>query len=370
MKAVAMRQEIHSILRAVLCAAAVFNLAACGTTRMSTSTVSGGQPVTAGKNAASGPILGAWWDRSHNGLRTVYGVAGAAYQGPPAFSDGSYSGGAVCMRHQIALLTTSSGSVFSVTLPQGEPLEVSSSGISQPVIAFSPSCTAALIYAPGGSTALLMQGLLSAPTGTRVNLPAANSAVVLADSGSILIALPAANGTASIQLLAGGAGSLQPVSVLGRFGGMAFLPGVDTAIIADASANSVIEASHLTGSLSLTNLASAADGISQPVAVGISADGHLAAVANAGSSSVIRLDLSGKSAPVRTVCQCSPTELEPLAGNFAFRLNEPGAGTVWALDGNGALPRVIFIPTDHTGQTASDQVATTQAAATGTGGSR
>jgi hypothetical protein len=203
-----------------------------------------------------------------------------------------------------------------------------------------------------------------------VNLPAANSAVVLADSGSILIALPAANGTASIQLLAGGAGSLQPVSVLGRFGGMAFLPGVDTAIIADASANSVIEASHLTGSLSLTNLASAADGISQPVAVGISADGHLAAVANAGSSSVIRLDLSGKSAPVRTVCQCSPTELEPLAGNFAFRLNEPGAGTVWALDGNGALPRVIFIPTDHTGQTASDQVATTQAAATGTGGSR
>jgi hypothetical protein len=354
------------MLRAVLCAAAIFNLAACGSTRMSTSPISGGQPVTASKDAASGPLLGAWWDPNNNGLRTIYGVAGTAYQGAPAFADGSFSGGAACMRQRIALLTTSSGSVYSVALPQGQPLEVSSSGIRNASIVFSPSCTAALVYAPGGSAVLLLQGLLSTPTGTQMNLPAANSAAAIADSGAILIALPAANGTA-IQLLAGGASAPQLVTVLGRFGGMTFLPGVDAALFADASANTVIEASHLTSKLSLATLAGATEGISQPTAVAVSADGHLAAVANAGGSSVIRLDLSGKSAPVKTTCQCSPTELLPLAGNFAFRLNEPGSGTVWAFDGNGTSPRVVFIPTD---QAANTQAATVQPATTRLGGSR
>jgi hypothetical protein len=304
----------------------------------------------ASSNAASGPLLGAWWDASHTGLRTVYGVVGAAYQGAPKFSDGSYSGGAACMQKNLALLTTPSGAVFSVALPQGEPQEVSGHGIPKASIVFSPSCTTSLIYAPGGATALLVQGLLSNPTATPVSFPIGNSAVAVADSGSILVAVSAVNGTSSIQFLASGTGSFQAVSVLGKFGGMAFLPGPDAALLADASANTVVEA-HLTSTISLTPLAAAADGVSQPMAVAISTDGQLAAVANNNGSSVLRLDLSGKSAPIKTLCHCSPTELVPLAGNFAFRLNEPGTGTVWAFDGNGSLPRVIFIPTDQAATT-------------------
>jgi hypothetical protein len=351
-----MRQTTPSVLRAIVFAAIVLHLAACGTTRTSTSTLSGGTPVTASSNAASGPLLGAWWDASHTGLRIVYGVAGAATQGAPKFSDGSYSGGAACMQKNLALLTTPSGSVFSVALPQGEPQEVAGNGIPKASIAFSPSCTTSLMYMPGGSAALLLQGLLSNPTATPVSLPTGNSAAAVADSGSILVAVSAASGGSSIQFLASGTGSFQPVQVLGKFGGMAFLPGADTALLADASANTVVEASHLTGAISLTPVAAAADGVSQPTAVAISADGQLAAVANSNGSSVLRLDLSGKSAPIKTICHCSPTELVPLAGNFTFRLNEPGPGTVWAFDGNGSLPRVIFIPAD-------------QAATTGHGGS-
>jgi hypothetical protein len=303
----------------------------------------------ASSNAASGPLLGAWWDASQSGLRIVYGVVGAANQGAPKFSDGSYSGGAACMQKNLALLTTPSGSVFSVALPEGDPQEVSGNGIPKASIVFSPSCTTSLMYAPGGSAALLVQGLLSNPTATPVSFPTGNSAAAVADSGAILIAVSAANGASSIQLLASGTGSFQPVEVLGKFGGMAFLPGVDTALLADASANTVVEASHLTGTITLTPLAAAADGVSQPMAVAISADGQLAAIANNNGSSVLRLDLSGKSAPIKTICHCSPTELVPLAGNFAFRLNEPGSGTVWAFDGNGSLPRVIFIPADQAG---------------------
>jgi hypothetical protein len=356
-----MRQMTHRMLRAMIFAAAVLQLAACGTSRTSTSTLSGGTPVTASSNAASGPLLGAWWDASHSGLRTVYGVAGAAYQGAPTFSDGTYSAGAACIRKNLALLTTSTGSVFSVSLPQGEPQEVSGSSIPKASIVFSPSCTTALVYSPGGSTALLLQGLLSTPSSTAVSVPAGNSAAAVADSGSILIVVPATNGGSSIQILANGTGSFQPVSVLGRFGGMAFLPGADTALLADASANTIVEA-HLTGSISMTPLAAAGDGVALPMAVAVSADGQLAAVVNNNGSSVLRLDLSGKSAPVKIICHCSPTELVPLSGNFAFRLNEPGAGTVWAFDGNNTLPRVVFIPTD--------QGTTTKAATMGHGGSR
>jgi hypothetical protein len=343
-----MRQKTYRVLRAIVFAAAVLHLAACGSTRTSTSIPPGGPPVTASNNAASGPLLGAWWDASHSGLRTVYGVVGAAHQGAPAISDGSYSGGAACIRKNIALLTAPSGSVFSVALPQGEPLEISGSGMPKASIVFSPSCTTSLVYAPGSPAALLVQGLLSAPTATPVSLPAGNSVAAIADSGSILIAVPSANGASSIELLASGTSAFQAVSVLSRFGGMAFLPGADAALLADAAANTVVEASHLTTNISLTPLAAAADGVSQPVAVAVSADGQLAAVANSNGSSILRLDLSGKTAPVTTICHCSPTKLEPLAGNFAFRLNDPGSGTVWAFDGNGSLPRVLFIPTDQT----------------------
>jgi hypothetical protein len=159
------------------------------------------------------------------------------------------------------------------------------------------------------------------------------------------------NGGSSIQLRTGGASTFQPVTALASFGGMTFLPGLDTMLLADASANTIVKATQLSGSLSLTPLASAADGVSQPMAVAVSADGLLAAVANQGDSSVLRLDLSSKTAPVKTICHCSPTELVPLAGNFTFRLNEPGSGTVYAFDGNGVLPRVLFIPTDQGAQT-------------------
>jgi len=346
-----MRQKIYRQLRAIVFSAAVLHLVACGSSRTSTSTPPAGSPVTAGANAASGPLLGAWWDANHKSLRTVYGVAGAAHQGTPTFSDGSYSGAATCMRKNIALLTTPSGSIYSVALPHGEPVAVSSMAISKASIAFSPSCTSSLVYTLGSTAAVLVQGLLSTPVGTPMILPAGGSAAAIADSGAILIAAPGSNGATSIRFLASGTSSFQPVTVLAKYGGMAFLPGADTAVLADASANTIVEASHLGGSVSLTSLATEADGVGSPASVAVSADGRLAAIANNNGASVLRLDLSRQSPPIKTVCHCWPTELEPLAGNFIFRVNEPGSGTVWAFDGDSLQPRMFFIPTDQVAST-------------------
>ena len=352
-----MEQKLYIALRTIAFVIVALHVAACGFMPSTVSKApSGSTPLSAGGNLASGPILGAWWDANHSGLRMVYGVAGAAYQGSPTYSDGTYSGAAACARKNIALLTTPSGSLFSVSLPQGKPVAVASNGPSKASIVFSPSCTWALVYTTGVSKALLVQELLSTPAVTPVALPSGASAIAVADSGSVLIGVPATDGSVAIQLLANGSSTPHLITVLSKYGGMAFAPGADTALLADAAMNTVVEASQLTGNMSLAPVAGAPDGVSKPTAVAISSDGRWAAVANNSGSSVLRLDLTGQSAPVKTVCHCSPTELEPLAGNFAFRLNEAGSGTVWAFDGNGSQPRVFFIPTD-------------QATSTGHGGS-
>ena len=322
-----------------LCVAACSNSRSVGNSPIST-------PVPAASNAASGPALGAWWDVNRKGLRTVLGVAGAAYQGPPLYNDGSFTGGSACMRAGVALLRAPSGSLFSVNLSTGNP-SLAASGVDvNTSMVFSPSCASSLLYKRGSSQALLLEGLSSTPTVTNVVLPAGAAAVAVGDSGLILVQVPGTRQSAAIELIANGTDAPQSVTELTQFGGMAFLPGTDAALLADAGTSSVIKVSHLSGVMALAPIAGKAQGVSKPSAIAVSADGLLAAVVNQGSA-VLRLDLSGASASSTVLCHCTPTELEPLTGNFAFRLNEPGAGTVWAFDGSSAEPRIFFIPSEQ-----------------------
>ncbi|MGC1293433.1 MAG: hypothetical protein WA869_00200 [Alloacidobacterium sp.] len=298
---------------------------------------------------ATGPVLGAWWDTNAGGVRGLYGIAGAAWQGKPSFNDGTYSGATVCMRQQFALLTTRAGALFVGSIPQGTAAAVASQGIVNARFSFSPSCTAAVAYVPGNASALLIQGLPATPKMSSVTLPGGATTAAVSDSGSILVSM-AQSSVVAIQLLANGSNAVQPVTTVAKFGGMAFLPGADTALIADQGSNKIIEAAQMGGNPSLTQVAGSADGVAQPVAVAVSADGRSAAVVNQKDSSVIRVDLTGQSAATRAVCHCSPTELEPLAGNLTFRVNEPGAGTVWAYDGDAASPRFVFLPAEQSTQ--------------------
>jgi hypothetical protein len=131
---------------------------------------------------------------------------------------------------------------------------------------------------------------------------------------------------------------------------MAFLPGADTALVADQASNRILEAAHLSGNPSLTQVAGPTDGVAQPIAIAASGDGRSAVVVNQKDSSIVRIDLTGQSAAMHTVCRCSPTKLEALAGNLTFRVNEPGSGTVWAYDGDAANPRFAFLPAEQSTQ--------------------
>jgi len=326
-------------------AAAGLLMAACGSDAHSGNNPA--NPVAATQTAASGPVLDAWWNSKTPGLRIIYGVTGAAYQGAPEFTGGTYSGAAVCMRAGIALLTTPAGAWFVTTLPQGIPAPVASQGIRGAEAVFSPGCAIALAFAAGKPGGVLLRGLTGTPSASAVSIPVADQAAV-SDSGAILVSVPQVDGSAAIELLAGGSGTPREVIKVSKLGGMAFVPGSDSALIADESAGTVTEAANLTGNLSLTHIAGPADGIAQPIALAVSGNGHSAVVANQKDSGIVRIDLTGQSAAVRTVCPCTATELRSLAGNLAFRVNEPGTGTVWAYDGDAATPRFAFIPSDET----------------------
>ena len=338
--------KVLRILQTLVLASAAVQIVACGA-RYSTSTSPVSSSNTSSSKAPSGPMLAGWWDAARNGLRVVYGVPGAAYQGPATYADGSYSGAATCMRGSLTLFTSANGGIDEVILPQGKPVILAQNAAAKAKIAFSPSCTTALVYWPGGSQALLVQNLLSTAKITNATLPPGVSSAIVADSGNIVTAELEADGSSAAELVSGATGSGQPIMSLSIYGGMAFLPGADTVLMADAGTNTVIEASHVSNGPGVAVIAAAKDGVSSPVAVAASSDGHWAAVANGKGSSILRLDLTGQSAPSQASCSCSPTELEPLAGNFAFRLNEPGSGTVWAFDGGAPTPRTVFIPAEQ-----------------------
>ena len=338
-----MGRNTRCALRTFLFVSATLYISGCAYGPSNTKS-NGGTSLSATNNAQSGPLLATWWDSGQKGLRTVYGVLGAARQGTPSFADGSYSGGSICMRKGIGLLIQNSGTVLSVSLPDGSPAVIASNSNPRASIVFSPSCTTALVYASGAQTGLVVQGLLTSPTVASVNMSAGVFATAVADSGSVFTAIPKINGAASIQLLSSTTSLAQPVTTVASFGGMAFLPGADTALVADGVGNTITEVTSRSGVLSLTPLANASIGVSTPLAIAVSADGRMAAVVNRGDSSVLRLDLTGQTPAVKTICHCSPTRLEPLAGNFVFRINEPGAGTVWAFDGDSTEPRMLFLP--------------------------
>lgn len=338
-----MRHRMHKIAHGLGTSLVILLLASCGTTPAPTSNAT--QPSSSAPTAATGPMLGAWWDAAAGGLRIINGVAGAASEAKPIYNDGTYTGAAVCMRQSIALLTASSGALFLTRLPQAAPVPVTSQSLGKPQVVFSPSCSAALAYTPGKSSALLLQGLTAAVHASTVALPGGTATAAVADSGSILASVPQADGAAAIELLA--AGTARPVATLSKFGGMSFVPGSDTALVADQGTSTVVEAVETGGSVSLTQLAGPADGIAQPLAVAASSDGHSAAIVNAKNAGVVRIDLTGQTPAFQAVCRCSPAKLEPLAGNLAFRVNDPGSATVWAFDGDAATARFVFLPAEQ-----------------------
>jgi hypothetical protein len=320
----------------------------CGSTHSTSNSSLGLAGSNTTPKAITGPVLGYLWDPVARGLRTIYGIPGAANEGAAFFNDGTFSGAIACSQKSFALLTAKTGEVFVANLPNGEPIRVAAKLSAKQQVLLSPSCSSALIYAPDSTNALLISGLPASSQTKSLSLSAGSIlATAVADSGSVLIATVRTDGSANIQAVPSGSTSAVQVGLLSQFGGMAFLPLQDEALLGDAGKNVILLTSPITGNATLMQVAASADGISQPVAVAASADGKTALVANSSGAATVRIDLSRQTPSVKVACQCSPSELVPLSGNLVFRLNEPGPGTVWAFDGDSATSRIVFLPTER-----------------------
>jgi hypothetical protein len=127
---------------------------------------------------------------------------------------------------------------------------------------------------------------------------------------------------------------------------MSFIAGSEDSLIADSSANTV---ARFHNGVALT-LATHANGLNQPFAVAASQDGHWAVAVDKADASLLRIDLTGATAPAQSTCACSPNQLSALNGNAVFEVAAPAAAPGWMIEADSPMARVLFIPPARSGQ--------------------
>ncbi|QNI32850.1 hypothetical protein H7849_02285 [Alloacidobacterium dinghuense] len=328
-----------------LSAVSLFTMLGCGTAPMNSPSPTLPSPTTtAGSNVATGAILGYVWDQTATGLRPIFGVPGAAQFGSPIYGGAAYNNAVACADKKFALLTNSGGQAAVAPLPSGMPVQVADHLSAKEQIAISPTCSAALLYAPGSSNATLVLGLPAIPKAQSLDLSQAGAitSAVVSDTGLVLAASGQTAGATSVTAISTD-GSATQITTVASFGGMSFLPSTQNALIADGGRSTIWMASNLPAN-SLNRVASTADGVTQPVAVASSSDGRWIVVANQ-SGTILRLDLTRQSAPAQAVCKsCTAPKLIPLGGNSTFLLSDLTSGPIWTFDGDSPSPRIVFIP--------------------------
>lgn len=295
--------------------------------------------------AQQGPQLGFLWSSGEQSLRPIVGVPGASQFGSPVVEAGTYLAGAASAQSGEAILEDKAGELSVMSVPGGTPMPLSGAHVSGTAqMVFSPLGLNAAVFVPGQSEALLLTGLGGSAQSVGVQAlgnGAALTAVAVSDTGAVVGASGA--GPATLTLLTG---NNMPVGSVGGFGGIAFLPGGNDLLAMD-SVNGVlrlIPGSGAAGSGSAVQ-SFASSAFQAPFAVAASEDGRVAVVANGADSSVVRVDLTNGTAPMRIPCTCKVDRLTALAGDAVFALSGPGASApAWVVDASSNVPRTLFIP--------------------------
>ena len=298
-------------------------------------------------------IAGYVWDSRVPGIRPLSGSLGAAHLESP-LSGLALRSATPCAARGFALGGDAGGNIFSVALPSGQPTKLGDAVAPDQQMTLSPSCANGLVYSPSHGSGLLISGLPSAPRVQSIALTASGSiaGAAISDSGAILVAASSSGNTISLEIVSA-TGAAQSLTLsMQKIGAMAFLPGADSAIVTDSAANTVYLGKQLSSGSSFAAIAVSAQGVSNPRAVATSADGRYAFVANGSGNNLLRIDLTSMAAPLPIGCNCSPTELIPLAGNAGFQITDAAAGLMFALNGDEQTPRTVFIPTDKAGAVA------------------
>jgi len=339
------RGRLNACLVGASCVA-ILLVSGCGKSSInsgSTSTSGGSTP--AGSNISNGAQMGLIWNSSDSTLRTLVGVPGATQLGAALFPSGTYSAGAFANQTQTALLIDPKSNLKVMTLPSLQPELLTANVSPASQITFSPHGGYAVVFAPASTSLLLVTGIPQSPAVSTVSSTTQIQGAAVSDAGTLLVAAnSAATGVTVSATTANGTRST--LATLAGFGGMNFVPGSEDALIADSSANTLARYHNGTA----TTLVTGVNGLNQPIAVAASQDAHWAVVADRSDGSLLRIDLTGATAPAQSSCTCSPTQLSSLNGNAVFEMVPPGATPGWMIQADSPTSRVLFIPPVRSGQ--------------------
>jgi hypothetical protein len=309
-------------------------ISGCGTSVSPTSVAGPPASNQTPAGAASGPTLGYVWSAADSTLRPLAGVPGAAVVGSSIVAAGKYTAGAASARLQLALLEDASGGVWLKPL-SGTPQQIASGQPQALRFSFAATSDSAVAYAPGAPGILSLETLSTQARVAKIAAPSGLVSAAISDNGALAIAT-----ATSLAVSASGGAFGSPVT-LGKFGGMSFLAAGSDLVYADAASNTV---SRVSGAVT-TVIASAKDGVSTPSSVAATVDQHWVAVLNQADGSLLRIDLTGAQAAQRLTCACTPTGLDPLAGNGVFALSAARLSSpIWALDAGTTAARTFFVP--------------------------
>jgi len=330
--------------------------------------VSSGLAQSAIQGSVATPVLTFLLD-GNGGLHPVTGIAGSASVAPALNLDFKISQLAVPANHDYVLANTTNGLVLlrfqgayvtteriisAPVVAPGTPKQCSERKLDACVqdpssfvgpsaidkIAFSPSGSAAALYSQSQGRIYLLSNLPQTSTWA-ATFDAAGLGQVLTlaisdDAQTVALGIESNDGDSIFMVTEKGQ---QAIGNVRHLAALQFLAHSSDAVVADDGSDTIDRIANG----QLYEIANASDGISQPMALASSNDNLKLFVANARTSSVTTLLLSGGQ-PQSTVCRCEMTGLYPTASDSVFRLSDFSGGPVVILDASGAVPRVVFVP--------------------------
>jgi hypothetical protein len=299
----------------------------------------------------SGPMLGLVFDESKQGLRPILGIPGASCLGNIWVMGREIRRAWISPLQDYALAESKSdGNIVLVSFGKGSivvrPIQGVPAGVSN--IGLSAKGGVAAIYHPRAGGLQFITGLPNTPVVSSLlpfpTLPQSATAMAVSDDATAVLLATHETKGGSIVLLTRDS-QARVLTLLGQASAISFVPDTHNALAAD-ELNSVVLLIHdVTGAAITSTVAGVGEGISRPVAVGVSDDGRLAFIANAQSRTIMTVDLqSGRLSSL--VCNCTPTGLYRLKGNAVFRLNELSDTNLQLFDAGISEPRVVFVPAE------------------------
>jgi hypothetical protein len=285
------------------------------------------------------------WSSNDQALHPLLGIAGSATIGA-AENPGVALSQAFALNGTRFIGTSDSNSLeLSINLATSPAAVVAIPGApANPwSVAASRSATTAALYYPVQQRVLLVTGLPSTPKVAQiVDVSSINqdlARMAVSDDGSLLLYSVSMNERDSLFAWSSTSGH-RLVTIADAVSDIAIAPNGD-AIVADAKANEIFAISNPKGSAVRQVLNADQTQLSSPGGVTVTSSG-LIYVANAGTSTILTLDSSGRQ--LRTyACTCALTRFFPLKDSV-YGLSQKTDSTLYLLETGADSDRVLFVP--------------------------